>query len=92
MSDGQSLGAEHVDMELLTAALDEIRPVLHGDGGDLILHGVDDAGVVRIELLGACGNCPLSIVTLVAGIEALVLKRVPGVAGVISYAPPPTEP
>ena len=79
--------AATVDMALLAAALEEIRPALLGDGGDLILHGVDEDGVVRVELLGACGTCPLSIVTLVAGIEVIVRQRVPGVAGVIAHSP-----
>ena len=79
--------AATVDMTLLAAALEEIRPALLGDGGDLILHGVDEDGVVRVELLGACGTCPLSIVTLVAGIEVIVRQRVPGVAGVIAHSP-----
>ena len=61
-------------MALLEAALDEIRPALHADGGDLVLHGVDDLGVVTVELQGACGTCPLSIVTLVAGIEVMAVS------------------
>ena len=79
--------AEPIDMTLLAAALDEIRPALLGDGGDLILHGVDEDGIVRVELLGACGTCPLSIVTLVTGIEVIVRSRVPGVAGVVAHSP-----
>ncbi|HEX2154196.1 MAG TPA: NifU family protein [Acidimicrobiia bacterium] len=76
-----------VDLEKLEAALDYIRPALQSDGGDMIFHGVDDDGVVKLELLGACGTCPLSIVTLVSGIERLVMARVPGVAGVVAYSP-----
>lgn len=76
-----------VDMAALMDTLDYIRPALHADGGDLIYHGVDDEGVVRLELLGACGTCPLSIVTLVSGIERLVLQRVPGVSGVVAHSP-----
>lgn len=76
-----------VDMDALEAALDEIRPALRADGGDLVLHGVSDEGVVSVELMGACGTCPLSIVTLVAGIEMIVLKRVPGAAGVVAHSP-----
>jgi len=76
-----------VDLEQLEAALDYIRPALQSDGGDMIFHGVDDKGVVKLELLGACGTCPLSIVTLVSGIERLVMDRVPGVSGVVAYSP-----
>ncbi|MEX1124624.1 MAG: NifU family protein, partial [Acidimicrobiia bacterium] len=67
--------------------LEYIRPALQADGGDMIYHGVDDEGIVRLELLGACGTCPLSIVTLVSGIERLVLQRVPGAAGVVAHSP-----
>jgi Fe-S cluster biogenesis protein NfuA len=74
-------------MPALMETLDYIRPALHADGGDLIYHGVDDDGIVRLELLGACGNCPLSIVTLVSGIERLVRQRVPGATGVVAHSP-----
>jgi Fe-S cluster biogenesis protein NfuA len=76
-----------VDLSLLEEALDQIRPFLLGDGGDLKLHGVGEDGVVKVELLGACGTCPLSIVTMAAGIEQLVMQRVPNVAGVIALSP-----
>ena len=75
-----------VDVALLEETLDEIRPALQGDGGDLALVGVDDEGVVTVELMGACGDCPLQIVTLAAGIEVLVQKRVPGVSGVMAQS------
>lgn len=73
-----------VDVGLLEEALEEIRPALQGDGGDLILHDVDETGVATVELLGACGTCPLQIVTLAAGIEILVKQRVPGISGVLA--------
>lgn len=81
------LMAADIDMDALEAALGEIRPALQADGGDLLLHGVSDDGVVSIELMGACGTCPLSMVTLVAGIEVIVLRRVAGVAGVVAHSP-----
>ncbi|MEX0864000.1 MAG: NifU family protein [Acidimicrobiia bacterium] len=74
-------------MTALMETLDYIRPALHADGGEVIYHGVDDEGVVQLELLGACGTCPLSIVTLVSGIERLVLQRVPGASGVVAHSP-----
>lgn len=79
--------ASRVDLKQLEDVLDYIRPALQSDGGDMIFHGVDDDGIVRLELLGACGTCPLSVVTLVSGIERLVMQRVPGVAGVVAYSP-----
>lgn len=76
-----------IDTEALESALGEIRPALQADGGDLILRGVTEDGVVSVELMGACGTCPLSMMTLVAGIEMIVMKRVPGVAGVVAHSP-----
>ena len=80
-----------VDMDVLAEALDFVRPALQSDGGDLTLLGVDNNGVVELELIGACRTCPLSMVTLTAGIEAVLLKRVPGVTGVVSQLPEPVE-
>ncbi len=76
-----------VDMEALREALELIRPAIVADGGDLEYLGISPEGVVTVRLTGACETCPLSVVTLTAGIEALLLKRVPGVTGVVT--PPP---
>ena len=80
-----------VDMDLLAEVLDFVRPALQSDGGDLTLLGVSDDGVVEIEMIGACRTCPLSMVTLTAGIEAVVLQRVPGATGVVSQLPEPVQ-
>jgi len=82
----RQLMATSVDMKLLEEVLAEIRPVLQGDGGDLILRDIDEGAVATVELLGACGTCPLQIITLAAGIEVLVQRRVPGIAGVITQS------
>ncbi|MBT8215411.1 MAG: NifU family protein [Acidimicrobiia bacterium] len=79
--------AVDIDTEALESALGEIRPALQADGGDLVLRGVTADGVVSVELMGACGTCPLSMMTMVAGIEMIVMKRVPGVAGVVAHSP-----
>ncbi|UCG41638.1 MAG: NifU family protein [Acidimicrobiia bacterium] len=68
-------------MDVLAETLEYIRPALQADGGDMILNGVDD-GVVKLELVGACGGCPLSQMTLTAGIERILTDRVPGVTAV----------
>lgn len=73
--------AVEVDLDLLSETLEYIRPALQADGGDMILNGVDD-GVVKLELVGACGGCPLSQMTLTAGIERILTDRVPGVTAV----------
>ena len=73
--------AVEVDLGALEETLEYIRPALQADGGDLILLGVDD-GVVNLQLVGACGGCPMSTMTLTAGIERILMDRVPGVTGI----------
>ncbi|MEE8331453.1 MAG: NifU family protein [Acidimicrobiia bacterium] len=72
-----------IDLETLNATLEYIRPALQADGGDLILMGVD-GGKVNLQLVGACGGCPMSTMTLTAGIERILQDRVPGVTEVIA--------
>ena len=71
-----------VDVELLKVVLDAVRPSLQADGGDCELVGVDDAGVVSLELTGACAGCSLSDVTLSQGIERVLKDNDPGVTRV----------
>jgi Fe-S cluster biogenesis protein NfuA len=63
-------------------AIDAIRPALQSDGGDIIFRGIDEDGVVNVELIGACGSCPVSTMTLKAGVERIIMDRVPGVTEV----------
>ena len=65
-------------------ALDQIRPALQADGGDVQLVDVDDQGVVSVQLVGACGGCPMSQMTLVYGVERAVKQHVPSVTRVIA--------
>ncbi len=74
---------EPIDLDLLNATIDYIRPALQSDGGDMILLGTQD-GKVTIQLVGACGGCPMSTMTLTAGIERILRDRVPGVREVIA--------
>lgn len=74
-----------VDMDLLSETLEYIRPALQADGGDLVLLGVDD-GTVNLQMVGACGGCPMSMMTLKAGIERILQDRVPGVTAVEATA------
>ena len=62
--------------------LEEIRPAIQMDGGDVELVDVDGAGRVTVRLLGACTGCSMSQMTLKQGIENLLLTRVPGVVSV----------
>jgi Fe-S cluster biogenesis protein NfuA len=74
-------GAGEIDLSLLETTLEYIRPALQADGGDLVLLGAED-GKVTLQLVGACGGCPLSTMTLTAGIERILRDRVPGVTTV----------
>jgi Fe-S cluster biogenesis protein NfuA len=62
--------------------LDKLRPFLQRDGGDVELVDVED-GVVKLKLMGACGSCPSSTITLKAGIERALLEEVEGIKEVI---------
>ena len=64
--------------EQVDAVLDKLRPFLLRDGGDVELVAVED-GIVMLRLLGACGTCPSSTITLKAGIERALLEEVPGI-------------
>ncbi|EOY0059851.1 NifU family protein [Staphylococcus pseudintermedius] len=62
-------------------AIEKLRPFLLRDGGDCELVDVED-GIVKLQLLGACGTCPSSTITLKAGIERALVEEVPGVVEV----------
>jgi Fe-S cluster biogenesis protein NfuA len=63
--------------------LDIMRPAVQADGGDLAVVEVDyDAGVVEVQLQGACGSCAISAVTLQGGVERLLKERLPWVSEV----------
>ncbi|MES2267704.1 MAG: NifU family protein [Bacteroidota bacterium] len=64
------------------AALDTIRPYLEADGGNVSIEEITPEKVVRLRLLGSCGSCPMSIMTLKAGIEQAILKAVPEITGI----------
>ena len=64
-------------------ALEKIRPAVRLDGGDIELVGIAD-GIVTIRLFGACDGCPMSPVTLRAGVERIIREDVPGVRSVVA--------
>ncbi|MCL1697431.1 MULTISPECIES: NifU family protein [unclassified Lysinibacillus] len=70
--------AEATINEQVQEVLDKLRPFLLRDGGDCELVDVED-GIVKLRLLGACGSCPSSTITLKAGIERALLEEVPGI-------------
>ncbi|MBO0602182.1 NifU family protein [Sporosarcina sp. E16_3] len=67
--------------EPVQEVLNKLRPFLLRDGGDCELVDIED-GIVKLRLLGACGTCPSSTITLKAGIERALLEEVPGVVEV----------
>jgi len=72
-------------MELLQrveTALDTIRPYLEADGGNVSIEEITPEYIVKLKLLGSCGSCPMSIMTLKAGIEEAIKKAVPEITGV----------
>lgn len=69
-------------MERIESALDSIRPYLEADGGNVKLLGIDDGNVAKLELLGACGSCPMSAMTLKAGVEEAIKRAVPEITKV----------
>ncbi|MVN90968.1 NifU family protein [Mucilaginibacter aquatilis] len=69
-------------VEEVETALDTIRPYLEADGGNVSVEEITPEKVVRLKLLGSCGSCPMSIMTLKAGIEQAIMKAVPEITAV----------
>ena len=77
--------------EKVVAALETIRPYLVADGGDLRILEITEDKVVKVELLGNCGSCPMSTMTMKAGIEQAVKSAVPEIKGVYATNVTPPE-
>jgi len=69
--------------EQIKAALENVRPSLQMDGGDVEFVSVDEEGVVSVRLTGKCGHCPHSQITLKMGIENYLKKEIPQVKEVV---------
>lgn len=63
-------------------ALDSMRPYLAADGGNVKVLDVSDDKVVRLELMGSCGSCPMSAMTFKGGLEDAILRAVPEITKV----------
>lgn len=68
--------------EQVQEALERIRPALQRDGGDIELVEVEEDGIVKVRLTGACHGCPMSQMTLKQGVERIVKQLVPEVKSV----------
>lgn len=73
------------DLAAIKKVVNEIRPMLQADGGDIELVGFKD-GVVSVKLKGACHGCPMAAQTLKNGVEAMLKERVKGVKKVVNVA------
>lgn len=73
-----------LDKTKIQEEINRIRPMLQRDGGDVQLVEVTDDNIVKVKLLGACGSCPMSMMTLKGGIERELKKAVPGLKAVES--------
>lgn len=69
-------------IEKVEQALNTIRPYLEADGGNVKVLEVTEEGVARLEMLGSCGSCPMSPMTLKAGVEEAIKREVPEIVRV----------
>jgi len=65
-------------------ALEELRPQLQADGGDIELLGVEN-GIVKVRMKGACAGCPMSTMTLQWGVEKFLKKKIPEIVRVDAF-------
>jgi Fe-S cluster biogenesis protein NfuA len=73
--------AEETLFQRVDSALDQIRPAIRMDGGDVELVDVE-GGIAKVRMVGACGGCPMSTMTLKMGIERAIRQQVPEVKAV----------
>ena len=74
-------------IEKVEIALDEIRPFLQSDGGDIKLLGIEDGTTVKVQLQGACVGCSVNQMTLKSGVEMTIKKHAPQILQVINVEP-----
>jgi Fe-S cluster biogenesis protein NfuA len=74
--------ADQALLQRIDQALESIRPYLEADGGNVKVVELTEDKVVRLELLGACGSCPMSAMTFRAGIEEAIRREVPSIQSV----------
>jgi Fe-S cluster biogenesis protein NfuA len=68
--------------EQVQQVINEIRPNLQADGGDIDLIDVTEDGIVKVKLRGACSGCPGAAMTLKMGVERVLKQRIPQVTGI----------
>jgi len=73
-----------IEKHKVEAIIESIRPYLHEDNGDVELVNITEDGIVEVKLLGACAECPLSTMTLRAGVERELMNKIPEIRRVES--------
>ena len=73
-----------LDRTVIQSVIDRVRPMLQRDGGDVQLVDITEDNVVKVKLVGACGTCPMSTMTLKNGIEAELKRSVPEIKAVVA--------
>lgn len=71
-------------LEKINKIIDQLRPFLQSDGGDIEVINITNDYVVQVKLLGACGDCPFSLQTLKAGVEQALRKEIPEIKEVVA--------
>lgn len=71
-----------ISKDSVETVINEIRPHLQADGGDIALVDVTDEGVVKVRLLGACAGCPGAMMTLKMGVERVLKEKIAGITSV----------
>lgn len=72
-----------LDEAKVKEALDELRPLLQRDGGDVLFVSIED-DTLKVRLLGMCAHCPMSAMTLQQGIEVRMKRRIPELRAVVA--------
>ncbi len=70
-------------LDKVKSAIQDVRPSLQADGGDIELVSVSEDGIVKVRLTGACGSCPMATMTLKQGVESYLKKTIPEVKEVV---------
>ena len=88
VSMAQAAGSDDPTTALVREAIEECRPMLQSDGGDVEFLGMMPGNWVKVRLVGACHGCPSSTMTLTMGIENFIKEKVPDVEGLIVEGDP----
>jgi len=73
-----------ITKEEVEEALDEVRPSIQADGGNVLLKEITEDNVVKVQLVGACVGCPLSTMTLKQGVEKVLESKIPEIKEVVA--------